>query len=278
MNLPSIRDREISVRTDPKKGGLRDTISKPLMPPHGEHMMIIFIHGFNVNEPQGRASYNNFIESLMELRVCPVYKKKIWQFFWPGNKANPLFSALSYSAQVPTARHAASMLSSYLDEICLQSPLTQFYFIAHSLGCRLTIEALKSIAPQNASRVRLVALMAAAIPSYMIEDKTLGVPPDTRVTGLYSSCDRILQLCFPLGQTLAREGITPSAIGFTGKPADFWTADSRDTGLGHSEYWTDYQVARFLANKMKILTRRDTPMRFLSKRRTPSYKNGELEL
>jgi hypothetical protein len=64
----------------------------------------------------------------------------------------------------------------------------------------------------------------------------------TRKFVLHSTNDLVLKLLFPSGQTAAREGLMPEAVGLHGGPDMAWSGRG-DTGLGHSGYWAHPSAA-----------------------------------
>jgi hypothetical protein len=128
--------------------------------------------------------------------------------------------------------------------------LEQVDFIGHSLGCRVVLETLLALRPHAVPIVRRVALMAAAVPSEMLEPGgrffpllTLMAAEGTRIDVLHSMQDTVLHYAFPPGQSLAgggegsaralgRYGPSPLMPGFRG------TITEREiTGAAHGDYW-----------------------------------------
>src|SRR6185369_5317013 len=88
---------------------------------------------------------------------------------------------------------------------------TEIIFVAHSLGCRVVLEALRELldgrAPDAEShRVPGVCLMAAAVPTFMVDGNArlagaAMVPRASYV--LHSRADMVLRFTFPSGQGAA---------------------------------------------------------------------------
>jgi pimeloyl-ACP methyl ester carboxylesterase len=267
MKLPG---REISVRQNDKHGGLRPHVKPPGTDPSGRPLVIILIHGYNNNYNQALKSYEAFQNKFSKIGMSKPYMENIWEFYWPGDGTELGVAALSYSFQIPKAQASAEKLFQYIDKICSVSSTTEFVFIAHSLGCRVLLEMLKLL-KARAGQIRLAALMAAAVPRFMIEQGTLALPFIHSITGLFSPNDNTLRIFFPPGQSLARgdEGLFPEAVGLHGQPSSFWTKESLNTGLDHSKYWSEQKTANFIARQLGFATSWTTP-----KHSTPVHQVG----
>ena len=238
-----------------------------VVPPHRLARMIVLVHGYNNDRKQARASYNPLLGMLP-----PEDQDAVWQFYWPGyveritgaateaplslaprydergTESNMLLSIPSYSAQALKAPTVGSALGAFLEAASPGS----LVLVAHSLGCRVALEAVRHLRRPRGARktvLRGACLMAAAVPTYMVETPqthwwrkpTGGHLVDAARTielsfVLHSTRDRVLQVAFPLGQMAAREGVLPEAVGRHGRPDAAWSARG-DTGVGHSGYW-----------------------------------------
>jgi hypothetical protein len=164
-------------------------------------------------------------------------------------ESNQLISVLSYYRQVHKSREVGRALGQYLDGLRPAALI----FVAHSLGCRVALEAIRfMVSGETARRTALsgACLMAAAVPTYMIGTSSSGplgrlreaATAIARSCVLYSTNDYVLRTAFRIGQTQAREGFMPEAVGFNGGPETPWSARG-DTGLGHSGYWRHSSTA-----------------------------------
>jgi pimeloyl-ACP methyl ester carboxylesterase len=128
--------------------------------------------------------------------------------------------------------------------------LEQVDFIGHSLGCRVVLETLLALRPHAVPIVRRVALMAAAVPSEMLEPGgrffpllTLLAAEGTRFDVLHSLQDNVLHYAFPPGQSLAGGGVgSARALGRYGPspvmPGFRTTMGDREiVGAAHGDYW-----------------------------------------
>lgn len=236
-------------------------------PPEAPGRMILLVHGYNNDKAQAEAGYHDVT------RLLPDHDREaVWEFYWPGfiesltgaptdtplsltpqrdyreTESRYLISAVLYPVQVDKSKQVGLALGRFLDRLRPDAVI----FIAHSLGCRITLEAIRFLVSAGAiGRIALpgACLMAAAVPTYLVD-----APPATegglrtaaaaigRSIVLHSTHDRVLGLGFPIGQTLAREGFLPEAVGLNGGPDTPWAARG-DTGLGHSGYWKHESTA-----------------------------------
>jgi pimeloyl-ACP methyl ester carboxylesterase len=241
--------------------------------------LIVFVHGTNTPPARAKQVYQSFrarlkasgvtfqLDSFVEL-YWPSYVKALvsgertsadgsLRDFARGMK---FLSALSYPVQLRKAQNAGRALGEYIAQ--LQGPgnrPTDIVLVAHSLGCRVVLEAMLTIATKSANRdnrVSSICLLGGAVPTFMLR-------PNGRLVGsakmaqksyvLFSPKDAVLQVAFRIGQTAAGEGNFPTAIGTSGEPAAAWTKPV-PTGLQHGDYienragseWVAPYVARLL--------------------------------
>jgi len=248
--------------------------------PDGRKRIILLVHGYNNDKAQADESYASLLGNIAH--DSSRLFDDVWKFYWPGyverltgrlvddpvdvslgsNRAGSesvsLLSAPTYALQVLKAREVGATLGRYLRDLRHTNTVpTEVIFVAHSLGCRVVLEALREILqgrdPEvERHRVPGVCLMAAAVPAFMVEDGSrlsaaAMVPQSAYV--LHSRADMVLRLSFPAGQGAAsvllsiaspgatdHEGFYPEAIGRHGNPSTKWLRRG-DTGLGHSGYW-----------------------------------------
>lgn len=239
-----------------------------IAPPAGLGRMIVLIHGYSNDRAAAQDSYDALTRMLPDRD-----RDAVWEFFWPGlverltgrlsdaplslaphrdvreTEGNQLLSVLSYSRQVHKSKEVGRALGDHLASL---RPTT-LIFVAHSLGCRVALEAIRVMVSDGAARRTALSgacLMAAAVPTYMVDTSSSGPPGRLREAAaaigrsfvLYSTNDYALRTGFRIGQTQAREGFMPVAVGFSGGPETPWSARG-DTGLGHSGYWTHPSTA-----------------------------------
>jgi pimeloyl-ACP methyl ester carboxylesterase len=153
---------------------------------------------------------------------------------------------------VPRARDIGAGLAKLPGDSAGSNPFITVDIVAHSLGCRLALEALLAVAATPGSRVRIerIQFMAGAVPTLMLDDtddaprlraafeSSLGVGAKS----LYSASDLVLADAFPPGQTLAGsgEGFMPTALGHGRWPSqgEIARVDPVEMpGAGHGSYW-----------------------------------------
>lgn len=239
-----------------------------LAPPAAVGRMIVLIHGYNNDRVQAQESYDAVLRMLPD-----ADREAAWEFYWPGfiepitgamsdtplslaphrdnreTESNQLISALSYHLQVHKSKEVGRALGGFLDGLRPDTVI----FVAHSLGCRVTLEAIRFLVSDEATRRTALAgacLMAAAVPTYMIDSSSAGAAGTLRKAAtaisrsfvLHSTNDNVLRTAFRIGQTWAGEGFMPEAVGFSGGPETPWSGRG-ETGLGHSGYWTHPSTA-----------------------------------
>jgi esterase/lipase superfamily enzyme len=217
--------------------------------------VVLLVHGFNNTRKDASKSYDEQIEHLKIALTGRVDEPNaIAAFHWPGDLAmSPVrfapIDALGYHLDIKQARKSADRLAVFLGKL---RPGTgsalRVSIVAHSLGARLILEALKKL-PRGRLQVKVVSMLAAAVP---VELVGTGDPLRPRAPGkllvLHSDQDWALRLAYPIGQRRAHndkieEILSREAVGRHGQPHDLGTM-RRNTRLGHSEYWSDARCAR----------------------------------
>lgn len=256
--------------------------------PEGVPRIILLVHGYNNDKAEAEQSYEALVHDLPD--DAARLGDQVWKFFWPsyverstgrsvdepvdlsdryasaGSERHGLLSAPTYAWQVLKARDVGRELGRYLRGLEREDGLpTEVVFVAHSLGCRVVLEALRellvlSTPDAERHRVPCVYLMAAAVPTFMVgagarlEDAAT-LPQATYV--LHSRADFVLRAAFPPGQGAATallhlglyptledddEGYAPEAVGRDANPREVWLRHA-ETRLGHSDYWTHPSTA-----------------------------------
>jgi len=232
--------------------------------------LVVLIHGFH--NPAGKASksYDKFRQALN--KVSEGGEKDlgaIWEYYWPGDHPSRPISAVTYPIRVGIARTAGELLAR--EWLAHREPHQRVHIVAHSLGCRVALEAIRTIRKEeemgryHGARVQRVFLLAAAVPaSLCIESREWFSRPLASSTEhvFYSRKDRVLQGAFPLGQLLVGRESGP-AVGRNGQPGGSRWASRTDTGLGHSRYWPSTSVTRKIHDLTRQGARREIPGRQL---------------
>ncbi len=243
----------------------------------GKGTAVLFVHGYNNSRSAARASFEGFVLGL----ECASGRGALpWPVFgvqWPGDEPNAAISAASYPLKIKVTQRAAEKIFEHLTGIFGPggAPVV-LHVVAHSLGCRLTLELLDKLArgtPGANVIISSVTLMAAAVPVGKVEtDGRLrrGVDSADRVCVLHSTGDAVLHWAFPLGQTAGGDGFFPTAIGRFGGPTGMWmraTSMSAEGNLyGHSSYWQGAESASTAAGFMGVAVANTIPLSL-----TPSH-------
>lgn len=200
---------------------------------------VVLLHGFNVSRSEGRQTLLRLAHSL----DGPV-RATFVAVLWPGDD---ILSPFTYSLEEPGAdltgrKLAGALLKAVPNEV-------QLSFVAHSLGCRVALEAISVLAARG-RRVGEVVLMAAAVDRDVLARSDRYVTAARaahRVRWLASTSDRVLQLAYPAGDAIAamlfggytraalgRHG--PSPHGATQVPDEVSGIQVGSHGVGHSDY------------------------------------------
>ena len=215
---------------------------------------LVLVHGFNNTDSEAAVAYLGFRSRQKEIFGTPDFsgfERRFGDTFWPGDADWWWFfdkvDFLIYPAAVHTAVNAGRDLANLLWEM---PNLERVDFIAHSLGCRVVLETLRLLRQRTLPIVGRIVLMAAAVPSEMLEpggkffDLVTALEAEgTHIQVLYSEQDWVLHYTFPPGQALAGgDEASSRAIGRFGwsprMPGPHATGDDRKiAGALHGDYW-----------------------------------------
>ena len=249
---------ELTVREEPVGGPVRGAV-REVTPPfaQGRRRVVLLVHGYNNTEEAARRSFGQFTKDLEQLgSSARALLPDLGGFYWPGDANLGPISFLSYPFEIEPARKSAQRLAEYVRTLVGPGgTATELYFVGHSLGNRVILEALDLLAaaPAPVGHVVAACLMAASVPVEMVEERGpllagATLPGTTLI--LYSRDDLVLHFAFPVGETAAGEGFFPTAVGRFGQPAGVWTGRQELTGDDHDDYWGDpravMRVARLL--------------------------------
>jgi pimeloyl-ACP methyl ester carboxylesterase len=215
---------------------------------------LVLIHGFNNAEGEAAAAYFGFRGRQIEIFQPgdpSSFDRRFGDAFWPGDADWWWFFDKVDFLVYPSAVHTAVKAGAQLANLLSQMPnIERVDFIAHSLGCRIALEAVEQIRARTSLVIRYVCLMAAAVPSEMLEPGGRYYPlmnelaaDNTEIKVLHSKQDMVLHLAFPFGQALAgfneasgralgRYGPAPAMPGFGAT-----LTDREISGAGHGDYW-----------------------------------------
>jgi hypothetical protein len=268
----------LSVREAPEGGNLAVSVtSDPAFPPSSARELIVLVHGFNNHMGEAAEAYEGFRDRQYPLANVspPALEPRLGDFFWPGDAdwTGLLDKAdfLVYPTAVNTAPEAGQRLADYLTAL---PNLIVLNFVGHSLGCRVVLECISRLPPASRPAIRHVVLMAAAVPTFMVESGgalASAVEAAASVVVLHSTSDTVLHYAFPPGQTIAGhgEGFLPVALGRFGPPAGMVgrLEQHEVKGARHGDYWgvrgddvsaaseaARAEAARFLADALQLAT------------------------
>ncbi len=243
------------LRAKPEGGKLLDPPELRALPDAlARRECLVLVHGFNNTDSEAADAYFGFRLREKEIFGTPdvrAFDQRFGDTYWPGDADWWSFfdkvDFLIYPASVHTAVKSAGELA----ELLWQMPnLERVDFIGHSLGCRVTLETLLLLRTRTLPLIGHVVLMAAAVPSEMLErdGKFYGLLMDLAAEGtsirvLHSKQDSVLHYAFPPGQALA--GGNEASIRALGRfgpspwmPGFHSTLTEREiTGAGHGDYW-----------------------------------------
>jgi hypothetical protein len=223
--------------------------------------LVVLIHGYQVSEDKARDRYSAFQDEIRAAGIRPRDFGAVWEFLWPGSDPRGAVSLGTYPVRVPYAINSGEMLArqwlrkrSRRQKVCL---------IAHSLGCRVALQAVKTIAYIEAEEaggwdgptVEALFLLAAAVPVGRCLPETDWYVRPFGTSGehvFFSRRDWALRFGFGPGQGLAGEN--GPAVGRFGDPQHRWTT-ATDTNLRHKQYWTSDLVARCVGRELGLLPR-----------------------
>ena len=218
--------------------------------------VFLLIHGYNTTVARAQERYAALLEPIARrFRFDP---RSVWFVSWKGyydfGTGDPvkLFSGPSYPLQVKAARKSGIALGEWIRKCAagLFGAAGPFVVIAHSLGCRLALEALlATLSPTGRSPVARLFLMGAAVPTKMLQRKgklALALTSTKRRVAMCSRADSTLFWLFPVGEAACGEGFFPTALGWSGEPSASLSARVWRT-CGHSGYFDDGVTADYLA-------------------------------
>ncbi|MGQ0590297.1 MAG: hypothetical protein ACT4N8_12340, partial [Sphingosinicella sp.] len=131
----------------------------------------------------------------------------------------------------------------------------ELVIISQSLGGRLSIEFLthleRSSRPAKLDKI-VVFLMAAAVPIELDQLIAEATRNADEIVVLHSIHDKVLRRWFRLGQTVAREGRWPEAVGYAGRPGSPpWSFDRGMNGYDHGDYWDDPGACEAIGERLQ---------------------------
>jgi pimeloyl-ACP methyl ester carboxylesterase len=185
----------LSFRQRPQGGEVNTEPSEPeYRALTGRRHLLLLIHGYNNDLKTSEDAYRGFEALQRELARLdddsPVAGGRLVQIYWPGDADWGVVSPLFYPWSIERARQTAAALADTLARAARESGHKQVDIVAHSMGCRLTLELLKALRGKSDITVGRVVLMAER-PDLRLEprpDKELRDAIDTVLTDGARAC------------------------------------------------------------------------------------------
>ena len=243
------------LRAKPEGGKLLDPGNLQALPDaKARRECLVLVHGFNNTDSDAAEAYFGFRARQKEIFGTPdvaTFEQRFGDTYWPGDADWWSFFDKVDFLIYPNAVHTAVKAAKELADLLWEMPnLQRVDFIAHSLGCRVVLETLLFLRTRTLPMVGRLVLMAAAVPSEMLERNgrfydllTELAAEGTDILVLHSKQDPVLHYAFPPGQSLAggkeasdralgRFGPSPGMPGFQS------TLTEREiAGAVHGDYW-----------------------------------------
>jgi len=216
---------------------------------------VLLVHGYNNTPKIAERSYRNILE---KLGLPPHYA--VWQLLWPSTHPLGAISLATYPARVPAAENCGWLVAEKF--ISTLGRERTVYIVAHSLGCRLVLDAIKWIREHPSPDLPHIAgvfLLAAAVPVRMCvlhgEAPFRRPLPNSKEYVFYSGRDFALSVGFRPGQYLLGDpNERGPAVGRHGHPSVGRWNGRKGTKLGHSSYWRSETVAGEIKTILGIRT------------------------
>ena len=250
---------EFCLRTQAEGGSVRSPATFRGDPAaQGRRECVILIHGFN-NSDGASAEAFMFFRNAQTGYYVPgahdAFNALFADTFWPGDAKWGWLDAVDFLVY-PHAVHAAVRTADELATLLSRMPnLQRVSFVTHSLGARVAFETIALLRQRTSVHVDRIVLMAAAIPSEMLEagGQFSGLMADlsregSQILVLYSHHDNVLFYTFPPGQAAAgRSERSDRALGWVGPtvamPGFSRTLYGAQMSGGHGDYWGDPKSA-----------------------------------
>ena len=225
---------------------------------------LLLVHGYNVREVSGQRSMHRLRDAIGAR--CAALGDRCLTVTWAGNASLLQGERLRYAAKVPVAVQTAEAFHNHLVRHYRNGGgARQLIIVAHSLGCRVTMELLRRLGGSGRPAVLeqiVVILMAAAVPIEQIDLIDRALTTADKLVVLHSQADSTLRRFFSIGQRIAGEP-SREAVGLAGNPRlSDWSYERAMIVLDHGEYWASSFVADVICQKLReyfpdVLLRRD---------------------
>lgn len=193
-----------------------------------DRVLTVQVHGYNANFSNVVDAYRSNAEIMRE---CVFANELPLGFLWPGLGENPLESMLFHRAQSMADRSAPHLVN------LLAMLKTPPVVIAHSLGCRVSLQAAKA-----GAKMKALVLLGAAVDDdslgNLYRDAAANVP---QILVYHSRRDEVLGRLYHLDQFFKK------ALGCFGPRSVLQWVESTDvtpTVASHNEYRHDRKMWR----------------------------------
>lgn len=243
------------LRQEASGGDLLGAVEQwPGLDPFARTEAVVLVHGYNNSFDQAHQAYNAFRDRQYGFStiVAPGLEALLIDTYWPGDWG--LISSILYAVDLSTAKKAAPLIAAHLGSM---PNVRIVHFLAHSMGCRLVLEALDILRNTPTLTVGKVSLMAAAVPATMVAPggqlaDAIASPQSVQV--LFSSADHVLHYYFPPGESSAGEGFFPTALGREPPALPSNTAKIQVAMADHSDYWPSTDTPQpYATNQANLL-------------------------
>ncbi len=273
---------EISVRAPDRDSGGPVVDVRGALPPGGS--VLLLVHGYANSATAARESWAAFLGGLAAAKIGGWMPQNPTGVQWPGDEPIVVVNQAAYPQKIGVSRDSARRIDAFLRATTggTAGPPILVSIVAHSLGCRLVAELLQCLSQPPTHRVIVdrVVLMAAAVPTDRV-DRNQPLRPGVEWAGgveaLYSEGDHVLELAFPIGETVGGDGFFPTAVGRHGGPGSTWLATQQMAHAGalygHSNYWPGGESAAAAAAFLRIPVAGAIPARATA-RNTPAESHA----
>jgi pimeloyl-ACP methyl ester carboxylesterase len=246
---------------------------RSLDPPKGRSIggdtvnIVVLIHGYQTGPEKAGERYRDFRDATRRVNGGGIEAfGAIQHVYWQGEHPFLPVSVLGFPIRTNVAHGAGSVLAT--DWFKQWSPKQRVHIVAHSLGCRVALDAAREVevlrrrGEYDGAQIAGLYLLAAAVPMDLCANaEILPRPHDHDQHVVHSAQDRVL-LTFGMGSWFTNE--RGMAVGRFGDPIPGRWATSLPTDLGHGDYWNSPLVAEHVCMLLGLIPWRNLQRRYLA--------------
>lgn len=194
--------------------------------------VLLLVHGYNNSEEDAMKTYNNIFQYLADAEGTEEYTHVIG-YLWPGCD-----SSIEYFEAKKNAVQLAPRMSAILDR--LSTSCSSVDVLAHSMGNRLILEALKRHSEKDKKVIENYFSFAAAVDDDSIEKKHVYHTSTQKCRNMvvfHSNKDEVLKYIYLLAEEDEALG-GEEAIDLAKLPTNIKLIDCTEFVDGHSGYFT----------------------------------------